>query len=371
LNVCIDIQAAIAQRAGVGRYTKALLEHLGAEAGPDALTLFYFDFKRRGLPFPVHGAEERRVTWCPGRLAQWAWKTLGGPAFNRLAGAADVYHFPNFVIPPLTHGRAVVTIHDVSFLRFPDAAEPRNLRYLNAQIRRTVARADMILTDSEFSAEEIRTLLKAPPERVRAVHLGLTDNMTTPDADTIAAMRERLSLDRPYLLFVGTLEPRKNLPFLIEAFEQLKGFDGDLVLAGMRGWKYEPILERIKASARRDRIRYVEYVDEALLPALYAKAALFVFPSLYEGFGFPPLEAMRCGAPVLASRAGSLPEVLGTAAAYGDIARPEAWAEDMTTLLNDTTRCEQLRTAGRAQAARYRWSDTAKATWALYREAAE
>lgn len=370
MNICIDIQAAIAQRAGVGRYTKSLAEHLGPLTGSDTLTLFYFDFKRRGMPFHVPDARERAVTWCPGRIVQGAWKTIGWPSFDWFAGSADVYHFPNFVIPPLGKGRTVVTIHDLSFMRFPDAAEPGNLRYLSGQIHQTVARADLILTDSQFSANEICELLAVPADRVRAVHLGLTQNMNAPDPVAIDTMRRELKLDAPYLLFVGTLEPRKNIPFLIACFERMESFDGDLVIAGMRGWKVDPILERIASSPERARIRHLEYVDEQWLPALYSGAELFLFPSLYEGFGFPPLEAMQCGTPVLSSRAGSLPEVLGDAARYVDDYDADAWAQAATSLLDDPAQRAKASEDGQRRAAEYPWEETAKRTWALYREVA-
>jgi glycosyltransferase involved in cell wall biosynthesis len=372
VNVCIDIQSAIAQRAGVGRYTKCLAEHLarqvGRQAGDDQLTLFYLDFKRRGLPFPAAGAVDRGIQWLPGRLVQKAWKTIGWPAFDQLAGPADVYHFPNFVLPPLRRGRSIVTIHDVSFIRYPEAAEPKNLAYLNSQMRRTVDTADLILTDSHFSATEIIDALQVPEHKVQAVHLGLSDDHQPATSTDCAAMRAALNLDRPYLLFVGTVEPRKNIPFLIEAFEQMSDFDGDLVIAGMPGWKVEPIMERMRNSAKADRIRYLSYVDEHWLSALYSAAQLFVFPSLYEGFGFPPLEAMRCDTPVLASRRGSLPEVLGDAAAYETIDNATAWAATMQQLLTDTARRQALIEAGRQQANRYTWEETARQTWRHYRE---
>lgn len=367
MKVCVDIQSAIGQRAGVGRYTKSLVEHLGDEAGSDELILFYFDFSRRGDPFPARAARRKVVRWCPGRVAQKAWKTIGWPPFDRFSGPADVFHFPNFVRPPLTRGRSVVTIHDVSFLRFPETTERKNLKYLNAQIRKTAEQSDLIITDSEFSVREIREHLDVPEERVTAIHPGLTPNMASPDRGAIETMRRALNLERPYLLFVGTIEPRKNIPFLVEVFERLKAFDGDLVLAGMRGWKYEPILERMKHSRKADRIRYLEYVDEKWMPALYAGAELFLFPSLYEGFGFPPLEAMMCGTPVLSSTAGSLPEVLGEAAEWVPDFDSALWAERAATLLGDDARREALRKAGRTQAGRYRWADTARKTWEVYR----
>jgi glycosyltransferase involved in cell wall biosynthesis len=368
--VHVDIQPAIAQRAGVGRYTRSLVEHLGAFAGADALRLFYFDFRRRALPFAPAGALVRTVRWLPGRAAQGAWRLLAWPPYDRIAGRADLYHFPNFIRPPLSRGRSVVTIHDVSFLRFPGAAERRNLAYLRARIGDTVRRADAILADSEFVRAEIVELLRAPAAKVHAVPLGLPAGMAAPPPDAVAAVRARLGLGRPYLLHVGTFEPRKNLEFLAGVYERLGGFDGDLVLAGMRGWNCEPIFARLAASPRAARIRILDYVAEGDLPALYAGAEALVFPSLYEGFGFPPLEAMACGTPVVCSAGGSLPEVVGDAAEVVRGYDADEWAARVEALLGDAARRAERVARGRARAARFTWEETARRTWAVYRGAA-
>lgn len=365
--VCVDIQAAIAQRAGVGRYTKSLVEHLAPLAGDDELHLFYFDFRRRGTPFPIGHARQRAVRWIPGRVVQKAWKTVGWPPFDWFAGRADLYHFPNFVRPPLTQGGSVVTVHDVSFLRYPEHAEQRNLRYLNAQIRLTVERADAVIADSAFSAAEIRELLNVPADRVFGVPLAAPFGMTRPSPEEIVAAQEHLGLGRPYLLMVGTLEPRKNIAFLVAVFEALTEFDGDLVLAGQRGWKYEHILERIRHSPRSKRIRHLDYVRDDLLPALYAGASAFVFPSVYEGFGLPPLEAMACGTPVVSSRGGSLPEILGDGAEYVEEFEVDAWAAVIRGLLRDGARRGALVARGTARARGFSWNETARRTWAIYR----
>ena len=224
--VCMDIQAGVAQRAGVGRYVQKLVEQLGACAAPsDELRLFFFDFQRQGLPLVAPGAVQRACRWVPGRYVQAAWKRLHFPPFDWLAGAADVYHFPNFIVPPLTRGKAVVTIHDVSFLRFPEAAEPRNLAYLKAKIRDTVARADAIITVSAFSGREIQELLGVPAEKIHPILHGLPPEFRRPTREAIAAARQQLGLERPYLLSVGTLEPRKNFPFLVEIVHAVKQHD--------------------------------------------------------------------------------------------------------------------------------------------------
>ncbi len=367
MKVCIDIQAAIAQRAGVGRYTKCLVEHLAAHAGQDQLRLFYFDFQRHGIPFPVPGAEQRAVRWVPGRFVQKAWKTVGLPPFDWFSGSADVFHFPNFILPPLRQGKAVVTIHDVSFLRHPETTEERNLAYLRSRIRDTVDRADAIITDSYFSGREIEELLGVDASRIFPIHLGLTPKSFVSDPEATRTCLARAGIDRPFLLTVGTLEPRKNIPFLIEVFEQLEDFDGDLVLAGMPGWKYEPILERMRSSPAADRIRYLEYVDDATLGALYAGAELFVFPSIYEGFGFPPLEAMACGTPVISATAGSLAEVLGNAAEMVDGHDVEHSVDRLTALLGDAARRRELTDRGRPHILQYTWERTAAETWKVFR----
>jgi glycosyltransferase involved in cell wall biosynthesis len=368
MRVTIDIQAAMAQRAGVGRYTKSLVEHLGPFAESDELRLFYFDFQRKGVPFPVPGALQQAVHWCPGRIVQKAWKTINWPPYDWFAGAADVYHFPNFIRPPLTKGKSVVTIHDIAFIRYPQTLEPRNLVYLTAQIKQTVQNSDCIIAVSEFTAREIHELLDVPRNRIVTIHEGLPDGFTRPAKPFVEEARRSLKLERPYLLMVGTMEPRKNMAFLVEVFEKLTDFDGDLVIAGMYGWKYEPILKKIIHSRRANRIRHLEYVDERFLPALYAGAELFVFPSLYEGFGFPPLEAMSCGTPVLSSTGGSLPEVLGDAAEFVPEYNSDAWAAKIQKLLTDKARRTELILKGAALVKTYSWDETAKKTWKVYRE---
>ncbi|MFH0907466.1 MAG: glycosyltransferase family 1 protein [bacterium] len=368
MKVCIDIQSAIAQRAGVGRYTKMLVEHLGSLRGTDEISLFYFDFKRQGIPFHVSGVSQRAVRWVPGRFVQKAWKTIGWPPFDAFSGPADVFHFPNFIRPPLARGKSVVTIHDVAFLRYPETIEAANYRYLTSQIRQTVDRADAIITVSQFTADEVAELLGVPAQKLFPITSGLDQSFQRPGQDALTLMRRELDIERPYLLTVGTLEPRKNIGFLLDVFEKLDGFDGDLVIAGMRGWKYEPLLERMRNSPKAARIKYVEYVDEQLLPALYAGASLFVLPSLYEGFGFTPLEAMQNETPVISSAAGSLPEVLGNNTAV-IVKEPtvDAWTSAIQSLLTDTARRQACIRQGLRHVRQFTWAETALKTWDVYR----
>jgi glycosyltransferase involved in cell wall biosynthesis len=214
----------------------------------------------------------------------------------------------------------------------------------------------------------MRELLKVPAEKVFAIHSGVQQVRQAPHEVDAMAAKKLLNLDRPYLLCLSTLEPRKNFPFLVQVFERLKSFDGDLVIAGGRGWKFEPILQQFRHSQKAKRIRYLEYVDEELLPGLYAGAELFVFPSLYEGFGFTPMEAMTQGTPVVSSAGGSLPEVLGDAAVIVPGFQADAWAAEIESLLADTAKRQALRNAGFAQARKYSWEETARQTWNVYRK---
>jgi glycosyltransferase involved in cell wall biosynthesis len=367
MRVCIDIQSATANRAGVGRYTQRLVEHLVPLRGTDELACCYFDFQRRGEPFAMPGARQQVVRWCPGRYAQKAWKTISWPPFDLFSGPADVFHFPNFIRPPLSEGRSVVTIHDLAFLRMPETCERKNLAYLTGQINRTLDEADHVIAVSEFTAHELRELLDVPADRVTAIPSGLEPPGHIPDATEIQAARKMLKLWRPYVLSVGTLEPRKNYTFLADVFDALDRYDGDLVIAGMRGWKYEPILQRLAASPKAARIHYLEYVDDALLPGLYAGADAFLFPSHYEGFGFTPLEAMGLGTPVVSSAGGSLAEVLGDAALVLREWSVDLWRDAVQGLLADADRRQALAARGRAHVQRYRWEDAAARTWAVYR----
>ncbi|MBA4386405.1 MAG: hypothetical protein C0404_00385 [Verrucomicrobia bacterium] len=370
MRVCIDIQSAVTQRAGVGRYTRELVKYLGPMADADAVSLFYFDFLRRGKPFDAPATTMRSVRWCPGRMAQHMWKSFNWPPFDVFAGPAELYHFPNFVLPPLAKGKSVVTIHDMSFIRYPEYAEEANQKYLAARIKDTAARADAIITISRFSADEIQTFLRVDSARLFPTHLGISHAFKAPPPEAVDNLRKRYQLDRPYILTVGTLEPRKNLQFLVDVFDKLDHFDGYLVLAGMPGWKYEPIFERIRLSHRAGNIKWLKYVPDSDLPALYAGAQLFMLTSLYEGFGFPPLESMACGTPVVCSAGGSLSEVVENAAVLVDSFESDRWAELTMKAITDTDFRRTLVSRGIEQSGKYTWEATARKTWEVYRKVA-
>lgn len=370
MKICIDIQAAVAQGAGIGRYVRELAEHLNKSAEADSLLFFYFDFMRRGLSLSLPLANTRAVRWCPGRIVQSCWKRLGWPPFNWFAGPADLYHFPNFIIPPLGQGKCVVSIHDASFLRYPEFTENRNLTYLRAAIKNTIRRADAIITISHFSAAELACFFPEARPKTYVIYPGIVEHMTSCSLQAGDKIRQTKGLRRPYILTAGTLEPRKNIEFLIQVFENMKEFQGELVVAGRRGWKYEAIIDRMRSSPRAAEIRLLDNVDDGELSAIYAGAELFLFPSFYEGFGFPPLEALVCGLPVISSTGGSLPEVLGEGALLIKEYDAARWARDAMFLMNNLNARQSLIDKGRRQVSQYTWAETARKTMALYRRIA-
>ncbi len=372
MKICIDIQSAAAQRAGVGRYTKVLVENLIRNGHSDQLKLFYFNFKKTDSPFDnTDKADLKTITYIPGRFVQKAWKTINFPPFDFFAGKADVYHFPNFIIPPMADKKCkkIVSIHDTSFIRFPEFTEEKNLKYITKRIRETVAKADKIITISHFSAEEIKTLLNVPEHKIAVTHLGISESFKPEDKqEAFLKVKEKTEISEPYILTLGTVEPRKNLLLAIEMFERMKHFEGNLVIAGMLGWKYETIMERIKESSKSNKIIYLNYVPDGLLSSLYSAASLYIIPSHYEGFGFPPVEAMACGTPVLSSKGGSLPEILGNAAEYAEFNAPDQWAEKADQIIGNSSLQKEMIDKGIEQAGKYRWKKTAEKTWNIYQK---
>ena len=375
MQVCLDYQPAVTQRAGIGRYTRVLAgELLKTKLPGDDLRLFYLDFFRRGV-VDIPGARTTPSRILPGAILQRLWRMVGLPPFDLLSGPADVFHFCNFLRPPLRRGRSVVTIFDMSFERFPQFAEAKNLRNLRRGIRQTAAKADAIITISDFSACEIAEFLPESRGKLFPIPLGISPDFAPASPETVASLREKAGLERPYILAVGTIEPRKNLKFLVDVFECLAADSAteglDLVIAGAPGWRCDDILARFETSPRASRIHYMRYVPDGQLAALYTGAAVLAVPSHYEGFGFPPLEAMACGTPVVSSAGGSLPEVLGDAALVVPDFDPDAWRTALGRAANDAGLRAKLRPAGIARAATFRWEKTAAETWRVYRGEAE
>jgi glycosyltransferase involved in cell wall biosynthesis len=370
MRIGVDYTAAARQGGGIGRYTRELM-HAVLTQQPDHD--FALMAAAAGLGHQWAAEVDRLKALAPDRLTvrslplsdDWMariWHRLRLPlSATWITGAVDLFYAPDFLLPPLSaRVRKVVTIHDLSFLRHPETFTPRLRAYLTQTVPRSVERADLILTDSLCTKEDVTALLGVSPDRVTALHLGVSATF-----GPIAESDERRRLnaayqlgDRPYLLAVGTVQPRKNYGRLIEAVDRLRErIDIALVIVGRPAWLSDSIVE---AAAARPHVKLLGFVDDEDLPALYRQAAAFAFPSLYEGFGLPPLEAMACGTPVVASNASSVPEAVGAAGLLHD---PRDVDELATALLRTLTNADlraDLRQRGLARAAQFTWTRTAQ-----------
>jgi glycosyltransferase involved in cell wall biosynthesis len=357
---------------GIGRYAVELLRALAAQPGaPEIVLLTTEQDDRHGL----WGAFERHaLAGCrllPGLM------TLGNAAIGLAARrlGLDIVHDPNGIAPflgPRLGARRLVTIHD-AFAYVHPAEHNRldNWRY-RWMLPRAARRADQVLTDSEHSRRDLLRFLGLPAARVRAIPCGVDARFQpVPDGPGRRAALERYGVKPPYLLYVGGINARKNIAGLFEAFARVRARHPglELVVAGKRQWATGPIDAAFERLGLAGAVRFTGYLDDADLPALYSAAEAFVFPSLYEGFGLPPLEAMACGAPVIASNASSLPEVVGSAALLVDPHDSGALAAAIERVLGDQPLRDDLRRRGLARAAQFGWARAAQETLAAYRQA--
>lgn len=354
--------------SGVVRYTHELVRALEPRLKSD-LSVFVtraphgigeMRIRRIAAPFPT-----------PNEYARAAWEQAVVP-IELARMRPDVYHSPNYILPLAMTCPAVVTIHDLFYLD-PKLQRARSHMYLTLLSTLAIAKARRVICVSEHTRDQLVRRHPRAESKVRVISEGVDPRFRPSTPQETAAMRRRLGLERPYVLFVGTLEPRKNLPRVIRAFTEVAerlDLPHELVIAGGRGWMNESVNQAMEQSSRRAQIRLAGYVDDADMPALYAGAEIFVFPSLVEGFGLPPLEAMACGTAVLTSATGSLPEVVGDAALLVDPLDEASIAAGIEKLLCDGEARHALAGAGRLRARNFDWNRAAEETIAVYAEAA-
>jgi len=392
----IDYTAAARQRAGIGRYTRELVTALltlesasesphqyaifaatgGLDAGNwklEAERLRASSTQRQvsSIQCPVPSIRFRTLPLSDEWLARfWHRARLPIPV-ETITGPLDVFYSPDFVLPPTRRAtRTLLTVHDLSFLHYPDTFVPALRRYLERVVPRSIARADLVLADSEATRADLTQLLSVPPEKTEVLYSGVAPRFRP---EPVPGERERLRTcygigEQPYILSVGTLQPRKNYVRLIRAFTQLTTHPPtQLLIAGGRGWLYQNIFA--EAEKHDDRVRLLGFVDDTDLPALYRGAAIFAFPSLYEGFGLPVLEAMACGVPVVCSNASSLPEVAGDAPLLVDPLDADGLAEALARVLENADLRQRMITRGLAQAARFTWEQAARRLLSTFRSA--
>jgi glycosyltransferase involved in cell wall biosynthesis len=365
----IDASRALrAQRTGTEHYAWQLIRHLLALDSGHSFRLYCHQPPPAGL-FDLPGRPSSRpelcVISCP-RL--WTHLRLSVEVTRR---PPDVLFVPSHVLPVLHPRRSVATVHDLGYRHFPEAHKRLARMYLELGTRFNVRSSAHVLADSRATRDDLIRFTGVAADKVTVVHLGRDESLApVEDPQRLAAVQQRLGIRQqgqpaaPYVLYIGTLQPRKNLARLVDAFALVRQQRPDLllVLAGRRGWLADAILQRVAALGLQDAVCFPGFVADEDLPALLSGAVCFAFPSLYEGFGLPVLEAQACGAPVLAANSSSLPEVAGDGALLVDPLDTAAIAAGLLRLVEDETLRAELRSAGFANVQRFSWQRCAEQT---------
>lgn len=363
-------------KTGVGHYTFELARALAALHPDDQFEMVshraYVEAATAGLDT---GLNNLRTVFVPVNRLTRHWWTVGLPAYLK-KNNYTLFHGTNFDVPLRGRCPGVLTIHDLSTLLYPETHEARAARRARRRLPLMARQARVIITPTESVRREVCARLRVPPHKVVAIHEAPRALFQPLSADITAATRERLRLTETFILCVGTLEPRKNLLCLLEAFAEVASRltdealpVPDLVLTGRTGWLNEGVVKRIEESRFRQHIKLTGYLSDEDLCALYSSCLMVVYPSLYEGFGLPPLEAMACGAPVITSRIASIVEVVGTSAAR--LIEPTdtvALAKSIYELATVPRARLLMREAGLRRVTAFTWAATAQETYEVYRE---
>ena len=370
MTLCLDLSAAAHERAGLGRYAASLAQALLLlEPG---LTAFVNDRRESRLRPPLSDLPTRTAN-----LPRKGWRLraaisyFGGPSMDHAFEGVTLFHATEHLLPKLTHARSVFTLHDTAYLLFPQYHLLQNRVYLTLMMPRFLARADRVIAVSEATRRDALQFYRLNPEKVVVIPEGVEPRFRPePDPARLAAVRQKYALPKRFILCVGTIEPRKNLPILLDAYAALRPHYPrlGLVIAGGKGWLYQSFFERLQSLGleTQTRVTLTGYVPDDDLPALINCAEVFAFPSIFEGFGLPPLEAMACGVPVVCSNASSLPEVVGEAGLLLPPHDVRAWADALARLLTDAQLRADLRARGLARSRLFTWEAAALHTLQVY-----
>jgi len=356
-KILFDITSGLQQGSGIGAYSRGLATQLYQESPHRKWDTCFFAFHNQppSFPFPVttHPASPR--------LLRKLWHYLETPSFEYFSGKADLFHFPDFIIPTPVSGKKVVTVHDLAFRRVPETCERKNQLYLTHELPKTLCLADLIVVPSAFTRSELLHFYPIPEwaSKIRVVGQGVEPPKSSSNSQT------PLYEGKPFFLCVGTLEPRKNIPFLVKAFSRLreKYPEVSLVIVGKKGWGEVAITHNPSEG-----IHWTSYLPQETLVAHYQQAIGFLFPSLYEGFGRPLLESMGYGLPTLTTDASWARELCGEAVLYAALHQEEDWVYGMERLLTETNLRETCQEKGKLRHADFSWDKVTAPLWEAYDE---
>lgn len=380
--ISFDVLPLIAeQMSGVGFCQAGLITELLKCHPEHTYTFNFFSFRNhqkkeeRLFPYQTEQVKLNRVRF-PGIFYRALINFFPIPYACFFGRQADITHFFNYIVPPKVAGKTVVTVHDMVIRAFPETVRWKTRFLLQTGLAKSIKRADRIVTDSNFSRDEILKYYPNCREKIRVVPCGVDRNRFYPmqDKAKIIQVKKKLKIVGDYFLYVGTIEPRKNLLRLIKGYRLfLKKYPKapPLVLAGGKGWRNREIYNWIRKRKLEKKICFTEYVESEDLCALFNGAISFFFPSLYEGFGMPPLEAMACGVPVLVSKEASLPEVVGACGVYVNAYQEQSIAEGIEKLYTDKVLRTELSKRGLERAKHFTWEQAAQKLYGVYQELLE
>lgn len=354
MKIAIDAQTTLGQKTGFGFYVKNLVDAL---AKIDPQNKYILIKPKTEKDFPT--------------LKRFWWDQVVFP-FRAQRSKVDLLHQPCFSAPILYTGKVIVTCHDLISVFYPENLPLASRLFYSRWMPFSYRKATLIIADSEHTKKDLMALLKIPESKIRVVHLAVSkDFYPIKNRKKLNLVKKRYETGAKYLLHVGTLEPRKNLEFLVRSYALAvrEGIEDNLVITGKKGWYYDGLFKLVSDLNLQNKVIFTGYVGEGDLPVLYSQATAFIFPSLYEGFGLPPLEAMACGVPVISSSTSSLPEVVGKAGILLSPKDEGLWAKNILKIIQDKGLARMLKAMGQRQASKFSWENTAQKTVEVYKEA--
>ncbi len=371
MQICFDISPAVHRHAGLGRYAHELLSALLTQNQThEYIALYNSPRADLRLAAPLDRLPTQRVPLDakPWRMSVWLAHVFN-LGMDRWLPRCDVFHATDHLLPPFKHAKTVFTLHDLIFRFYPEYHLPLNRWFLTVAMPYFLRRADAIIAVSECTKRDAVRLYNIAPEKIAVIYEGVNPTLQpVTDSNRLAEIRARYTRQQPFILLVSTIEPRKNISVLVDALKilRVRGLPHRLLIAGRKGWLYQPIFNHVKQTGMSDAVDFLDFVPDDDLVALFSACDAFVFPSLYEGFGLPPLEAMACGAPVICSNTSSLPEVVGDAALLVNPREVGEMANAIERVITDSMLRDELRAKGLAQAKKFSWERAARETLAVY-----
>lgn len=380
MKIAFDAQPLLGgAKSGVGFCEDGLVNSLLEQYPEHEYMLEYFSIRNHGTKeallkkYTDKKAVLSPCKWFPGSLYRMASAYLPVPYCMMFPKKKQLTHFFNYYVPPFVRGKKVVTVHDMVIRACPETVRKKTLWFLRRTLKKSIRRADCIITDSEFSKKEILKYYNVPMEKISVVYCGVDTKRFKPleNKETLEQVKEKYGIRGDYFLYLGTLEPRKNLVRLVQAYAKAKQGREDfpyLVLAGGKGWMYEEIFQTVKTLGLDKEIIFTGYVEDGEVPVLMGGAFAFCFPSMYEGFGMPVLEAMACGTPVLTSKDSSMEEIAGRAAVLVDALSTDSIAESLGMLYEKEELRKELTRKGMLNIKGYTWETAGEQLMQVYQD---